>query len=173
MSLGIFFSLWYWELIFYRHMVELSVFQLINYTSPTPLLNQPNHPYTPTTHTTHAHTQHIPHIHTSAPPNQSCHIIDICNKPLHIIIGIYNEPLTIPPRENTIMTIPCVFPCSRNYLFEPSSQHFFKQPVHFTPVIINAENGNLPVYFINHNDQEVIIPKHSYVGSMEKVQESD
>ena len=71
------------------------------------------------------------------------------------------------------MTIPCVFPCSRNYLFEPSSQRFFKQPVHFTPVIINAENGNLTVYFINHSDQEIIIPKHSYVASMEKVQESD
>ena len=41
------------------------------------------------------------------------------------------------------------------------------------PVVINAENKNLPVHFINHSDQEVVIPKHSYVGAMEKVQESN
>ena len=42
-----------------------------------------------------------------------------------------------------------------------------------TPVIINAENEKLPLHFINHSDHEVVIPKHSYVRAMEKVQESD
>ena len=74
LSLGIFFSLWYWELTFYRHIVELSVFQLLNYTSSTPLLNQLNHPYIPITHTIHshhhAHTQYIPPMHTHFRPTQ-------------------------------------------------------------------------------------------------------
>ena len=47
------------------------------------------------------------------------------------------------------------------------------QPVQYTPVILNAENDNLPVHFINHSDYEVVIPKHSYVVAMEEVQESD
>ena len=29
------------------------------------------------------------------------------------------------------------------------------------------------MHFINRSDQEVVIPKHSYVGAMEKVPESD
>ena len=57
-------SLWYWESVFYRHMVELSVFQLTNYTSVTPLLNLPPHLSMPITcaiiHINHAHTQPIP-----------------------------------------------------------------------------------------------------------------
>ena len=79
------------------------------------------------------------------------------------------------------MTISCILPRSRNYLFEPSKQHFVDHPVQYTPVIINAKNGNLPVHFINHSDHEVlipthsvhevVIPMHSYVGAMEKVQE--
>lgn len=141
-SLSLFFSLWYWEVIFNRHMVESSVFQLISYTSPTPLLNQQ---YTPITHTTHSHTQHMPHTLTSVQPNQPYHII-------------HNEPVTIPPRANTIMTIPSALPHSADYLFEPARQHFVKQPVHYTPIIINAANYNVPVHFINHNDQEVVIP---------------
>ena len=71
------------------------------------------------------------------------------------------------------MTIPCTLPRSGNSLFELSKQHFADQPVESTPVIINAENDNLPVHFINHNDHEVVIPKHSYVGAMEKVQGSN
>ena len=53
------------------------------------------------------------------------------------------------------MTIPCTLPRSGNYLFEPSQQHFVDHPVHYTPVIINAENDNLPVHFINHSDHEI------------------
>ena len=42
--------------------------------------------------------------------------------------------------------------------------------VHLT---INAVNENLPVHFINHSDRDVGVPKHTYVGVMEKVQETD
>ena len=71
------------------------------------------------------------------------------------------------------MAIPCTLPCSGNYLFEPSQQHFVEYPVQYTPVIINAENDNLPVHFINHSDHDIVIPKHSYLGAMKKKQESD
>ena len=71
------------------------------------------------------------------------------------------------------MTIPCTLPRSSNYLFELSQQHFVDHPLQYTPVIINAENDNLPVHFINHSNHEIVITKHSYVGAMEKVQESD
>ena len=40
-------------------------------------------------------------------------------------------------------------------------------------MIINAANDNLPVHFINHSDRDVVVPKHTYVRAMEKVQESD
>ena len=50
---------------------------------------------------------------------------------------------------------------------------FVEQPVLYTPALISAKNDNLPVHFINHSDKEVIIPKHSYDGAMEKVQESN
>ena len=40
-------------------------------------------------------------------------------------------------------------------------------------MIVNAANGNLPVHFINHSDRDVVVPKHTYVEAMEKVQESD
>ena len=72
-----------------------------------------------------------------------------------------------------MLTNPCTFPCSGNSLFELSKQHFADQPVESTPVIINAENDNLPVHFINHSGRDVVVPKHTYVGAMEKVQESD
>ena len=71
------------------------------------------------------------------------------------------------------MIIPCTLPCFGNYLFEPSAQNFADHPVHCTPVIINAANDNLPVHFISHCDRDVVVPKHTYVGAMEKVQESD
>ena len=72
-----------------------------------------------------------------------------------------------------MMTIRCNLPLSGNSLLELSKQHFANQPVHSTPVIINAENGNLPIPFINQSDHEVVITKYSYVGAMEKVQESN
>ena len=68
-----------------------------------------------------------------------------------------------------MMNIPCALPRSGNYLFKPSGHHFVEQPVHYTPVITNAKKDSLPVHFINHSDQEVVIPKQSYVGAMEKV----
>ena len=71
-----------------------------------------------------------------------------------------------------MMTNPCTFPRSRNSLFELPKQHFADQPVESAPVIIHAENYNLPVHFINHSDRDVVVPKHTYVGAMEKVQES-
>ena len=87
---------------------------------------------------------------------------------------INTEPVTIPARANTVMTIPCTLPCSGNSLLEPLKQYFVNQPVQYTPVIITAENGNIPVHFTNHSDHEVVIPKHSHVGAKEeKVQESD
>ena len=130
--------------------------------SPKPIeslinTNHTHNPYTPSMHT--PSTYH-PHPCTSTQPNQPYHIIS-------------NEPVTITPRANTLMTIPCALSCSRNYLFQPSGQHFVGQPVHYTPVIINAENYNLPVRFINHSDQEIVILKHSYVGALEKFQNSD
>ena len=87
--------------------------------------------------------------------------------------AINTAPVTIPGRTNTIMTIPCTLLCSGNYLNEPSAQNFADHPVHCTPVIINAANDNLPVHFINHSDRDVVVPKHTHVGAMEKVQESD
>ena len=72
-----------------------------------------------------------------------------------------------------MMTNPCTLPRSGNSLFGLSKQHFVDQPVESTPVIINAENYNLPVHFINHSDRDVVVPKHTYVGAMGKIQESD
>ena len=71
------------------------------------------------------------------------------------------------------MTISCTLPHTRNYLFEPSAENLVDHPVHCAPVTINAANDNLPVHFINHSDRDVVVPKHTYVGAMEKVQESD
>ena len=108
----------------------------------------------------HTPNPYHPHSRITVPPNQPYHIID-------------TAPVTIPARTNTIMTIPCTLPRSGNYLFQPSKQHFIDHPVHYTPVIINTENGNLPAHFMNHSDHEVVIPKHSYVGTIEEVHESD
>ena len=70
-----------------------------------------------------------------------------------------------------MMTNPCTLPCSGNSLFELSKQHFADQPVESTTVIINAENDNLPGH-LNHSDRDVVVSNHTYVGTMEKVQES-
>ena len=91
-------------------------------------------------------TPYHPHSHITIPPDQPYHVIN-------------TGQVTIPPRTNTIMTIPCTLPLSGNYLFEPSQQHFVDHPVQYTPVIINAANDNLPVHFINHSDHEIVIPK--------------
>ena len=129
-------------------------------TNPPPKSTEPpihtNHKHHPHILPTHTPNTYHPYTATSPQPNQPYHIIS-------------NQSLTIPPRANTIMTIPCALPRSGNYLFKPSAQHFVEQPAHYIPVKINAENGNLPVHFINHSDQEVVIPKHSYVGVMEKI----
>ena len=72
-----------------------------------------------------------------------------------------------------MITNPCTLSRSGNSLFELSKQHFANQTVESTPpVIINAENDNSPVHFINHSDRDVVAPKHTYLGAMEKVQES-
>lgn len=75
--------------------------------------------------------------------------------------------LTMLAKASTIMTIPCMLPCSRNYLNPLDS--WITSWIH--PVVNNAENKNLPVHFMNHSDQDVVIPKHSYVVAMENVQE--
>ena len=104
-------------------------------TNPSPKPNKSpisndhiNNPYKPPMHT--PNTYH-PYSRTCVQPNQPCHIINI-------------GPVTIPPRANTIMTIPCALPRSVS--------------VHYTPVIIIAENHNLPVHLINYSDEEVAIP---------------
>ena len=71
-----------------------------------------------------------------------------------------------------MMTNICTLPRSGNSLFELPKQHFADQPVESTPVIINAENYNLHVHFINHSEPDVVVPKYTYVGAVEKVQES-
>ena len=131
-------------------------------SSPTPA-DQPintNRIYNMYTPPIHAPTPYHSHPSITVPPNHPYHVIN-------------TAPVTIPARRNTIMTIPYTLPCSRNYLFESSAQNFADHPVHCTPVIINAANDNLPVHFINHSDRDVVVPKHTYVEAMEKVQESD
>ena len=128
---------------------------------------------TPTDHpinTNHIYNAYTPPIHAPTPYHPHSHITVPLNHPYHVIHTI---PVIIPARTNTIMTIPCTLPRSRNYLFEPLAQNFADHPVHCTPVIINAANDNLPVHFINHSDRDVVVPKHTYVRAMEKVQESD
>ena len=79
----------------------------------------------------------------------------------------------MPARVNTMITMSCTRTRSINPLFELLKQHFADQQVESTPVIINAENDNLPVHFINHSEGDIVLPKHSYVGPMEEVQESN
>ena len=88
--LGLSFSLWCWALIFYRHMVELSVFQLIACTSPTPFLNHSNHSYTPTTHTTHTYC----HAHTLTRTHTRTHVLvfscDYCDQTCFVYMELTN-----------------------------------------------------------------------------------
>ena len=146
-------------------MVELSVIQLTSCISLTPLLNLLTHLSTPVTSTTQRPPVHSPNTY-----HPYSRITVHPSKPYHII---NTGPVIIPARTNTIMTIPCALPHSRNYLFDPRKQSFVDQPVQHTPVIFNAENDSLPVHFINHGDHEVVIPKHSYVVTMVKVQKSN
>ena len=118
----------------------------------------------------HIHNTYTPLIHTPNTYHSSSHLTVYPNPPYH---KINTEPVTIPARVNTMMTNPCTLPHSGNSLFELSKQHFADQPVESTLVIINAENDNLPVHFINHSDRDVVVPKHTYVGAMGKIQESD
>lgn len=108
----------------------------------------------------HTPNTYHPHLRTSVQPDQPYRIIN-------------DKPVTILPRTYTILTIPCTLPNSGNYIFKPSEQDFVEQPVHYTPIKISAEKANLSVHFINHSNQELVIPKHSCVGTVEKVQESE
>ena len=118
----------------------------------------------------HIHHAFTPLIHATAPYHSHPYITVPPTHPYHVI---NTAPVIIPARANTIMTNPCTLPHSGNSLFELLKQHFDDQPVESTPVIINAEDDNLPVHFINHSDRDVVEPKHIYVEAMEKVQESD
>ena len=127
---------------------------------------------TPTDHpinNNHIYNAYIPPIHAPTPYHPHPHISLLPNHPYHVI---NTTPVIIPARTNTIMTIPCTLPCFGNYLFEPSAQNFADHPVHCTPVIINAANDSLPVHFIIQCDRDVVVPKHTYVRAMEKIQES-
>ena len=118
----------------------------------------------------HIHNTYTPPIHTSNTYHSSSHLTVYTNPPYH---KINTEPVTIPAKVNTMITNPSTLSRSRNSLFKLSKQHFGNQPVESTPVIIKTENDNLPVHFINHSDHDVVVPKHTYVGVMENVQESD
>ena len=59
----------------------------------------------------------------------------------------------------TIMTTPCGLLRSKNFLFKPSQQHFVDQTVQYTPVIINAENGNLPVTLSTTVTMKILYPR--------------
>ena len=59
------FCLWYWESTSYKHMVELSVFQLSSYTSLPPLPNPPTSLSIPIASTIHTHHPYTPPYHTS------------------------------------------------------------------------------------------------------------
>ena len=129
-------------------------------SSPTPVDQSINaksiyNTYTPPIH---APTSYHPHPRITVPSNHPYHVIN-------------TAPVTISARTNTILTIPFTLPRSGNYLSELSAQSFADHPVHCTPVTINAANDNLPVHFINHSDRDVVVPKHNYVGAMEKVQD--
>ena len=117
----------------------------------------------------HIHNTYTPSIHTPNTYLSSSHLTVHTNQPNR---KINTKPIIIPARVNTMMTNPCILPRSRNSLFKLPKQHFADQPVEFKSVIINAENYNLPVHFINHSDRDIVVPKHTYVRAMEKVQES-
>ena len=117
----------------------------------------------------HIHNTYTPPIHLPNTYHSSSRLTFYTNQPNH---KINTEPVTIPVRVNTMMTNPCTLPRFGNSLLELPKQHIADQPVESTPAIINAENYNSPVHFINHSDRDVVVPKHTYFGAMEKVQES-
>ena len=126
-------------------------------------------PADPPINADHIYNTYTPPIHMPNTYHSSSCLTVHANPTYHIL---YTEPVTIPGRANTV-TIPCALPRSGNSFFELSKKHFADQPVESTPVIINAENENLPVRFTRHSDDEVLTPKHSYVGAMEEAQESN
>ena len=134
------------------------------------LTNPSPKPTDPPINANHIHNTYTPPIHTPNTYHSSSRLTVHPNPSYHVVNA---APVSIPTRTNTIMTIPCTLPRSKNYLFEPSAQSFAHQPVEFKPARINAENDNLPVHFINHSNHEVVTPTHSYVRAMEKVQESN
>ena len=103
----------------------------------------------------HIHNTYTPSIHTPNTYLSSSHLTVHTNQPNH---KINTKPIIIPARVNTMMTNPCILPRSRNSLFKLPKQHFADQPVEFKSVIINAENYNLPVHFINHSDRDIVYP---------------
>ena len=114
-------------------------------SSPKPadqLLNA-NPIYNTCTPPIHAPTPYHPHSCITVPPNHPYYVND-------------SAPVTTPATTNTVMTIPCTLPCSRNYLFEPLEQNCADHPVHCRSVIINAANDNLPVHLINRSDCDVV-----------------
>ena len=136
----------------------------------------PNHPLQdqqclhPPINADHIHNKYTPPIHTPNTYHSSSRLTVHINQPYR---KINTEPVTIPAKVNTIITNPCTLSRSGNSLFELSKQHFADQPVESTPVIISAENDNLPVHFINHSDRDVVVPTHIYARAKEKVQKSN
>ena len=118
----------------------------------------------------HIHNTYTSPIHTPYTYHSYSRLTVYTNQPNH---KINTEAVTIPARVNNMMTNPCALLRSGNFLFELSKQDFADQPAESTSVIINAEKDNLPVHFINHSDHDVVVPKHTYVEAIEKVQESD
>ena len=132
------------------------------------LTNSSPKPADQPTNTNRIHNTYTPPIYMPNTYHPSSRIALYPNQPYHI-----TEQFTIPTRANTMMTIPCALSRSGNSLLELPKQYFAEKPLDSTPVIINAENDNLPVHFINHSDHKVVIPKHSYAGAMEKGQKSN
>ena len=137
---------------------------------PSPFADQTDNKYISSIPTNHMHKTYTSPTHTSNTYLQQLRISVHPNRSYPIIS---TEPVTIPARTNTIMTTRFALPHSKNSLFESSQEHFVDQPVQCTPAIVNAENGNLPVHFINHSDHEDFIPKESYVEAMKEVEELD
>ena len=96
--------------------------------------------------------------------------ITVLVKPYHVI---NIEPVRIPARAKSMMTIPCALFRSGNPLLKLLKQHLADQPVESTLVIINAKNDNSPVHCMDHSDHEVVTHKHSYAEAMDDAQEPD
>ena len=81
------------------------------FTNPCP---KPANPPINTNYIYNTHT-HTP-MHTPNTYHSYSRITVHPNQPFHII---NTEPVTLPARTNTIITIPCALADSGNYLFEP------------------------------------------------------